>query len=69
VKVKNKYRCGWCGAPTHADGSVLDMSKVELESHIEKNWKDAGLVNGHCCMEEYYLKEEEEFYNRMRLEQ
>ena len=65
-----KYRCGWCGAPTYSDGSVLAMSEVGLlKSQIEENWKDAELVNGHCCMAENHFREEEEFYNRMRLEQ
>jgi hypothetical protein len=58
-----------CGAPTYENGSVMAMSEVGLNSLIEEDWKDAELVNGHCCMAANHFKEEEEFYNRMRLEQ
>lgn len=67
--MENKYKCGWCGFPAHADGTVLAVSEVGLESQIEENSKGAELVNGDCCMAEDYFREEEEFYNRMRLEQ
>ncbi len=67
--MTNKYKCGWCGSPTHAGGSIMAMSEIGLKSHIEENWKDAKLVNGDCCVEEAIFREEEEFYNRMMLEQ
>jgi hypothetical protein len=40
VKVKNKYRCGWCGAPTHADGSVNPNDPSDYWLVEEQFFKD-----------------------------
>ena len=44
-----RWRCGWCGSPTHKDGTPLSMSEIGLTKDIERNWVNAELVNGDCC--------------------
>ena len=37
-----KYRCGWCGHPTDADGNPLAVFN-------EADYQNAEQVNGECC--------------------
>ena len=47
-----KYRCGWCGHPTDADGNPLAVFN-------EADYQNAEQVNGECCRESESEREAE----------